>query len=87
MFKTANTHNGIGKFRGGKTLKVAKKNTHKCPVYKCFKECRDEAEVVQHYEREHPELKRIGLELVNNIGQQQDGKASLVGRANNTLLT
>jgi len=35
-----------------------------CPVYKCFRECKDEEGLLKHYNEAHGDLKALGLELI-----------------------
>lgn len=71
--------NGVGKKRQQKAAMKRLKKTQKrnnmgstnaqggvqtCPVYKCFKEFKDEEALVKHYNEAHADLKMLGLDLM-----------------------
>jgi L-cysteine desulfidase len=50
-----------------KRLKKSQKRNQgvqtQCPVYKCFRECKDEEGLMKHYNEAHGDLKALGLDL------------------------
>ncbi len=65
-----------------------KHKQHRCPVYKCFKQCTNEFELKHHFEREHKDLINLGLDLHSNNSNQFAGFGGQVvrGKINSALI-
>lgn len=91
---------GVGKKRQQKAAMKRQKKSQKrnnigsvsstvtCPVYKCFKEFKDEESLMRHYNESHAELKALGLDLWQDPSQQMGSSFSggLKGKISNTFL-
>ena len=50
-----------------------------CPVYQCYMDCKDNEGLMKHYKEGHPELSKLGLDMVSE-------GTGIAGRITNTLL-
>lgn len=72
------------------SIKHSTQSTLKCPVYACFKEMRDDEQLMKHYAEAHQDLKSMGLDLVlDNQGSLASGgvRTNVKGKVHNNLLT